>query len=127
MVIVVGYLRSPEGRAALAAGVKEARLRHAKLVVAHVSALPSENPLEDRSLNHLKSELDATGIDYELRAGFRGMSADVHMVNLAEAVHAGLIVIGVRKRSAVGKVLLGSNAQRILLDASCPVLAVKAS
>lgn len=127
MVIVVGYIRSPEGRAALAAGVKEARLRHAKLVVAHVSSQPSENPLEDRSLDHLRSELDAAGIDYELRAGFRGMSPDDHIVNLAEAVDASLIVIGVRKRSAVGKVLLGSNAQGILLDASCPVLAVKAS
>ena len=38
---------------------------------------------------------------------------------------ASLIVVGVRPRSPVGKLLLGSVAQRIILDATCPVLAVK--
>lgn len=126
MVIVVGYIPSPEGRAALAAGIAEARLREAKLVVAHASPAPSENSPIDHSLDHLKGELDATGLDYELRAGFWGMSADDHIVNLADAVDASLVVIGVRKRSPVGKLVLGSNAQRILLDAACPVLSVKA-
>ena len=46
-------------------------------------------------------------------------------VEEAERVGASLIVIGLRRRTPVGKLILGSNAQRILLDASCPVLAVK--
>jgi nucleotide-binding universal stress UspA family protein len=44
----------------------------------------------------------------------------------ADRTDAEFIVIGLRRRSPVGKLLLGSNAQRVLLDASCPVLAVKA-
>ena len=48
------------------------------------------------------------------------------MINAADTADAEFIVIGLRRRSPVGKLLLGSNAQRVLLDASCPVLAVKA-
>ena len=48
------------------------------------------------------------------------------LIGVAEEEAADFIVIGLRRRSPVGKLILGSNAQRILLDASCPVLAVKA-
>ena len=56
----------------------------------------------------------------------RGFEPSEDLIGIAEDADAELIVIGLRRRSPVGKLILGSNAQRILLDAKCPVLAVKA-
>jgi nucleotide-binding universal stress UspA family protein len=44
---------------------------------------------------------------------------------VAQRRDARLVVLGLRQRTAVGKMVFGSTAQRILLDATCPVLAVK--
>lgn len=47
------------------------------------------------------------------------------VIDAADEDEAAVIVVGVRRRTAVGKLLLGSVAQRIILGAHCPVLAVK--
>ena len=65
-------------------------------------------------------------MDHEVRQLVRGMDPADDLVNVAQDVEADIIVIGLRRRSPVGKLILGSNAQKILLDATCPVLAVKA-
>lgn len=115
--IVVGYSSRPEGRAALGRALAEASLRGAGLIVLH-------GPADD--LEELTADLVAAGTPYELRAsGADGDPAD-DLLELAEDAGAAFIVIGLRRRSPVGKLLLGSNAQRVLLDASCPVMAVKA-
>jgi nucleotide-binding universal stress UspA family protein len=115
--IVVGYSSRPEGRAALRRALTEADLRGAALVVLH-------GPDDD--LVELRTDLEAAGVAYELRAPTEGSDAAEDLIELAEDTDAAFIVIGLRRRSPVGKLLLGSNAQRVLLDASCPVLAVKA-
>jgi nucleotide-binding universal stress UspA family protein len=56
----------------------------------------------------------------------RGNTPTEDILEVARQAGAEMIVIGVRRRSPVGKMILGSNAQEILLDADCPVLAVKA-
>jgi nucleotide-binding universal stress UspA family protein len=70
--------------------------------------------------------LDDSGVEHELRQLVRGFEPAEDLISIAESVDAELSVIGLRRRSPVGKLILGSNAQRILLDAKCPVLAVKA-
>ena len=63
---------------------------------------------------------------YEIAQEVRGHDASEEIVEAADRVQASLIVIGMRRRTPTGKLITGSQAQRVLLDAHCPVLAVKA-
>ena len=129
MVIVVGYVPKPEGRAALDRAVEETKLRGGRLVVVNASrgdAYVDAGYAGDQEIEQVMSRLVETGVELEIRQLIRGHEPAEEVVELADEVGAELIVIGMRHRTAVGKFLLGSTAQRILLDAHCPVLAVKA-
>jgi len=131
MAVVVGYVPTAEGRAALKRAALECKLRNARLVVINSNRggrdLDNEQAeLYERELTEVKAELDAAGITHEERQLVRGLEPAEDLIAVAEEVGADFIVIGLRRRSPVGKLILGSNAQRILLEAPCPVLAVKA-
>ncbi|SDQ50795.1 universal stress protein [Quadrisphaera sp. DSM 44207] len=130
MAIVVGYVATDEGRAALARALDEARLRGARLLVVDSSRSPArtgsrepERAEADRA--ELAQRLAASGVAHELHPRSGPDPAD-DIIGVAAEHDAELIVIGLRRRTPVGKLILGSNAQRILLEAPCPVLAVKA-
>ena len=76
--------------------------------------------------DRVQAKLTELGIENEVRQLVRGNEPAEDLIAVAEEEHAAFIVIGLRRRTPVGKLILGSNAQRILLDATCPVLAVKA-
>lgn len=132
MAIVVGFIPTPEGQAALARAASEARLRRTTLIVVN-----SDDPAQKKDASavaRLEQELAAAvarlaedGLDHEVRTFDRGRLPSEELLAVADDVAADLIVIGLRRRSPVGKLLLGSHAQEILLDAEHPVLAVKAS
>ena len=122
--VVVGYVPKPEGDAALARAIEEAKLRGADLVV--VNSHRSRTGEGDPDLGGARAVLDASGVSYEVRQLVRGFEAAEDLISVAESHDADLVVIGLRRRTRVGKLILGSNAQRVLLDAHCPVLAVKA-
>ena len=131
-VIVVGYVPKPEGRAALRRAAEEARLRNARLVVVNFHRggrdFDREDALESESqLEEVRSQLDAAGIEHEIRQLVRGLDPAEDLVGVATELEAEFIVIGLRRRTPVGKLILGSNAQRVLLEAPCPVLAVKSA
>ena len=131
MAVVVGYVPTAEGRAALKRAALECKLRNARLVVINSNRggrdLDNEQAeLYERELTEVKAELDAAGITHEERQLVRGLEPAEDLIAVAEEVGADFIVIGLRRRSPVGKLILGSTAQRILLEAPCPVLAVKA-
>jgi nucleotide-binding universal stress UspA family protein len=117
-LIVVGYSSRPEGQAALKRALSEARFRGAALVVVNTSP--------EADTQGLVAELAASGVRSEIRAPADVEDSAEELIRTAETTAADFIVIGLRRRSPVGKLLLGSNAQRVLLDAACPVLAVKA-
>lgn len=70
------------------------------------------------------ADLSAAGVKFELHPSEVDLSEQV--ITLAETSEAELVVLGLRPRSATMKLLLGSYTQRILLDAPCPVVTVKA-
>lgn len=138
MVIVVGYAPRPESRAALDAAVAEARQRGARLhLVRTVGQGPSENPTQTRQwadtarqasneIREVAEELNASGLEVSYDVESVSTAAAPHLLDVAQRLNAELIVIGLRRRSPVGKLVMGSVSQEILLGAECPVLAVKA-
>jgi nucleotide-binding universal stress UspA family protein len=130
MAVVVGYVPTAEGRAALEQAAQECRLRKTRLVVINSQRGRTrggdEAPGSDQELDAVRALLEKEGLENEVRQLVAGLEPAEDLIAVAEEVSAEMIVIGLRRRSPVGKLILGSNAQRILLDAPCPVLAVKA-
>jgi nucleotide-binding universal stress UspA family protein len=130
--IVAGFLRSPEGRAALDRAIEETRDRDGELLVVH-SMKGGERDEAQQVLTYraefeqLEARLASEGIRYRLVEYARGNSPAEDLLRAAREEEADLLVIGIRRRSPVGKLVLGSNAQEILLNADCAVLAVKAT
>lgn len=117
MTVLVAVPDSKEGRYALLAGAEEARLLATDLVVLNltlgsldVSALPADVPHE---------VLDRVGPEDR-------DPADAVLDELRDRPGVTRLVLGVRRRSPIGKALLGSLSQRLLLESPVPVVAVKA-
>lgn len=124
-MIVVGFIATAEGRAALEAAVAEARRREEQLqVMVHAPRGSDQSDLDD-AVAEARQLLQDSGADFEVQELQRGDDVAEALMGAAETTAASLIVIGLRRRSPLGKLILGSNAQRILLDAPCHVLAVK--
>lgn len=129
MPVVVGYVRSPYGEAALKAGIDEALLRQTFLVVVLTArdSGPGEPPASaEQQLDALAARLDDAGVEHDIRHFESDLDAPGQILGTAASTGADLIVIGLRPRTPVGKLLLGSTSQQVLLEAPCAVLAVKA-
>jgi nucleotide-binding universal stress UspA family protein len=130
VTIVVGYTPTPAGRAALSTATTEARKSERPLVVVNTSrgdALDDPAFAQPADLDWVRATLEEAGVTLTIRQEVRGREAADELIDVLEEVGAELCVIGIRRRSAVGKMLLGSNAYRILMDSPCPVLTVRAA
>ncbi|RZU31637.1 universal stress protein [Blastococcus saxobsidens] len=128
MTVLVGYVPTPEGDAAFTAALQEASRRAEPLVVLNSprgGAPVSVDVAPDEAVRRMTERAAADGVPLDLRQTAHTGDAADEVLRVAREVDASVIVIGMRKRSPVGKLLMGSSAQRILLDADRPVLAVK--
>lgn len=129
MTVLVAYVPRPEGQAALDKGIEIATKDNEQLVV--INAGPggrSEDPnvVSGYEVERVEERLGKLPIKAELKVFVRGNSAIEEIEELVQTLQVSVLVIGLRKRNPVGKLLLGSMAQEILLNVPCPVLAVKA-
>jgi nucleotide-binding universal stress UspA family protein len=128
--IVAGYLPTPEGNAALEAAKTWALASGARLIVVNTGRqgdYSHPNFASPQDLDAIDAELEKAGIEHDVQQPTDGKSAAESILGTAVSSSADLIVIGLRRRSPVGKLITGSTAQHILLDAPCPVLSVKAA
>ncbi len=131
MTVVLGFKPTPEGNAALDRAILEAKRGTEDVVVINASqsdAVEGDPAIADEAaLATIRRRLDDAEVRYELRQRLRVTAPAEEILTAARESDASAIVIGLRHRSKVGKALFGSIAQTILLEADCPVIAVKAN
>jgi nucleotide-binding universal stress UspA family protein len=130
MKILVGYDGSNSAKDALALAKKHAAAFEAKVVI--VSSLTGGSVTHAVEVEHATENLevakkmfDEDSIECETKLLVRGMTPGEDIVDYAKEKAFDEIIIGIKRRSKVGKLLFGSNAQYIIIKAPCPVVTVK--
>ncbi|MGN7781962.1 universal stress protein [Mycolicibacterium sp. 22603] len=126
-MIVIGYTADPFGHAALEHGIAEAKLRETSLLV--INATSGESYVDSRfaggaEVRDVEARLAESGVEFELRQPV-GVDAVDELLTAMDDPESEILVVGIRHRSPVGKLLLGSVAQKLILECPKPVLAVK--
>ena len=130
MKILVGYDGSNVAKEAIAVAEKHAAAFTAEIILVHSMVGGPEVPRKDfenaeKELDYEKNTLLDKKIPCKMILSVRGLESGEDLVQLADEHKADEIIIGVRRRSKVGKLLFGSTAQYVVLNASCPVVTVK--
>src|SRR5829696_2074418 len=116
MTVVVGYVPGPSGEAALETALAEADRRRESLLVVNVGLPDAANDprfLDEGERVRLADRLLFAGAAFEIEQLVRGRDAADELVEAASRVRASVIVIGMRRRTPTGKLMFGSQAQRV--------------
>jgi nucleotide-binding universal stress UspA family protein len=129
MTVAVAHQVSPTSRIALEQAVREAGYRGADLAVLHVVESIDPDRQEAYRLG-ISDEIEKVvgkdcEVSWSLHLSTAGPDVAGALLALVEGIDADLLVIGARRRSPVGKALLGSVTQTLILEADLPVLVVK--
>ena len=128
------FMVSYDGSAASKEAVKEAQ-RHAAIWHASVEVVYTVirvDPINRSKIEEMEEQLETeignlfegVNIPYIAQLQIDDVDVGPKIVKLAEKKNVDLVFIGIKKRSKVGKLLFGSNAQYIILNSPCPVVSV---
>jgi nucleotide-binding universal stress UspA family protein len=128
MTILIGYVPTPVGEAALAAGLAEAASTGDDVVILNSPRRGSTvdaDLVDDDAGGRLLQRAAEAGVTARIDQTDHGDDIVEAFQRLAERTGARLVVLGLRRRTPMGKLLMGSDAQRLLLELDVPILAVK--
>jgi len=130
MKILIGYDGSNSAKEALNLAKTHAKLFGARVDIVTSMEKGTEGQREqieqaEHGLEWAKSLFDENGIACNTHLLIRGLAPGEDIVEFSEENQSDEIVIGVKRRSKVSKLLLGSTAQFVILQATCPVVSVK--
>jgi nucleotide-binding universal stress UspA family protein len=121
MRICAGYVAEPSGRAAIQRAVAECQLHDSTLVI----VTTEEHGNDPGFAEERAAARQQLGEDRVSVALVDTDAVASTLIDLSYEDDVDQVVVGLRRRSPVGKMLLGSIAQQVLLDAHGPVTAVK--
>jgi len=129
--VVVGYVPDATGFLAVQEAARQAAWRETDLIILNVvgtAGYTAPTSADEKDLDALAARLTSDGVPHTIQHVDQptGHVSD-EILRVAQESGAELVVVGLQRKSAVAKALLGSNAQRILLEADCPVLSVRAA
>ena len=130
MKILIGYDGSNSAKDALKLAKDRAKVFNATVDVITSMVGANNDQYEDvrqaeLGLEFTKTMLEEDNIPCETHLLVRGYSPGEELVQFAKYNQINEIIVGVRRKSKVGKLLLGSTAQHIILKAPCPVVSIK--
>jgi nucleotide-binding universal stress UspA family protein len=130
MNMLVGFDNTEISRAALNLAIDRAKRMGANLKV--VTSMLEGTDHDVKAIAKAETELEAAkkkavdaGVNCDAHLLIRGMSSGEDLVNFAKENDIEEIVVGIKRRSKVGKLLMGSTAQFVILNAPCPVLTIR--
>jgi nucleotide-binding universal stress UspA family protein len=126
-MIVIGYTADRFGQAALDHGIEQARLRDTGVLVINSTAgdaYADSTFAQSDDVRDLQARLSTSGVPFEFSQPV-GVDAATELLTAMDRPEAEMLVIGIKHRNPVGKLLMGSVSQQVLLECPKPVLAVK--
>ena len=124
--ILLAYVPSATSEAAFDFAVEEAERRDASLLVLASERAP--DPRKARGVTDqrpLQERLEETGLGFELRTVPKRDDPADDILDAVEHDDVDLVILGIRKRTPIGKILLGSTSQRVAIESPVPVVLVK--